>query len=383
MPLAPAELAGNFEEQRIELSHLAIHSPTNPLISVADLPTIFVNFTLDGLIKQSIAKIEIVSPSLFVGEDLFWYVDWCRKFAADMPSDIGPTLPVPPSPSWKVEELQVSSGKLIIAPKGHPLPGIPRPFPFSFVSKLDSGKIEAELEIPSDNYEWADPPVRLNSLNGRVLFQVPIKGVNNNLTQVFQVESIHWKELHIEKADLSVTYDTNGIYGAFSGKAYEGYVNGAFDVYLDQNYTWDGWISGKGVRSTEITKKMCPEYFLLDGKVDLIVVAQGNQNEVYQCDVKFNNAAPGKFSIAALNDMLAALPDDLAGYEHDAIRIGMETLRDFDYDKVDANARFYGREGKAKLAITGPTGQRNFDVNIFDHRLKVDKPPPAAQVSTP
>ena len=404
MPLAPSELAGNFDEQRIEFSDLSIHSPINPLISVADLRTIFVSFTLDGLMKQKIEKIEIISPSLYVGEDLFWYVDYCRKYAAGEPlpgasmtalASTDPVVnltaatapapaPAPSSPGWKVEALQVSNGKLIIAPKGQPLAGIPRPFPFSFVSKLDSGKIEAELEIPADNYEWADPPVKLAGLSGRVLFQVPIKGVDNNLTQVFKVDSIHWKELRIDKADLSVTYDANGIYGKFNGQAYDGYVNGAFDVYLDQSYSWDGWISGKDIRSTEITRKLCPEYFLLDGKVDLVTIAQGNQSEVYQCDVKFNNTDPGKFSITGLNDMLKSLPADFEGYQQDAIRIGMETLRDFDYQKVDANARFYGREGKAAIHITGPTGSRNFDVNIYDHRLKVDKPAsPTEQAATP
>jgi len=113
--------------------------------------------------------------------------------------------------------------------------------------------------------------------------------------------------------------------------------------------------------------------------VDLTVIAQGNQHEVYQSDVKFKNQSPGTFNIVALNDILKTLPPNLAGYEHDIMRIGVETLRDFDYDTVDGQCRFYGREGKGFLHLIGPTGSRNIDLNIYDHRWKVPKPKVTAQ----
>ena len=55
-----------------------------------------------------------------------------------------------------------------------------------------------------------------------------------------------------------------------------------------------------------------------------------------------------------------------------APRIGQETLSDFAYDSVDGEGRFYGREGKGFLRFKGPSGTRNFDINVFDHRWKVD-----------
>ena len=371
---------------------------------MAQLGTVFIGFTLDSLFKQRIDKVEIISPTLFVGEDLFWYIDYYRKYAAGEPlpnssaarmasvdktfalgeAGSAATAPIKEGGAWSVDTLSVVGGKLVIAPKGRPLPGIPRPFPFSFTTKMNQGKLEAEFDIPSDTYTWEQMKLQLEGMRGRVMFNLPIKTVDNNLTETFKVDRIRYKQLHIEKAHLSVTYDANGIYGQFGGEAYEGYVNGAFNVYLDTNFSWDGWISGAGVRTTEITEKMCPAYLLLDGKVDSTIVAQGNMNELYQCDVKFKNASKGKFSIVALNDMLNSLPTDLAGYQQDLVRIGVETLRDFEYEKVDAQARFYGREGKGFLRLSGPTGSRNFDVNIYDHRWN---PKPCAnatvQVSSP
>ena len=397
VPLDIDQLAGNMKPQRIELTQLAIKSPYNPLREVARLDTVFVEFTLDGLLRERIDQIEIVSPTLYVGEDLFWYIDYYRKFTAGQPlPTTTPKLaalgnmaaleaatalaaaPAKEAHTWSINTLAVHGGKLIIAPKGTPLPGFPRPFPFSFVSKLDKGQIEAEFDIPSDTYVWEELKIALEKMRGHVLFNLPVKGQDNNLTETFNVDRIRFKQLHLENAHLTVTYDVNGIYGKFGSAAYEGYVSGAFNVYLDQTFSWDGWISGIGVRATEITQKMTPAYFLLDGKVDLTVVMQGNMNELYQADVKFSNVTPGKFSIQALNDALKTLPPDVAAYQQDIMRIGVETLRDFDYDKVDGECRFYGREGKGHLRFLGPYGSRNIELNVYDHRWNTvkAKPPP-------
>ena len=400
MPLDPDQLAGNFKPQRIELTQLAIKSPYNPLREVARLDTVFVDFTLDGLLRERIDQIEIVSPTLYVGEDLFWYIDYYRKFAAGQTlPKAGPQMvavgnfaaleaataqaaaPAKEAHAWTINTLAVHAGKLIIAPKGTPLPGFPRPFPFSFVSKLDKGQIEAEFDIPSDTYTWQELKIALEGMRGHVLFNLPVKGQDNNLTETFNVDRIRYNQLHMENAHLSVTYDVNGIYGKFGSAAYEGYVNGAFNVYLDQTFSWDGWISGIGVRATEITQKISPAYFLLAGKVDLTLVMQGNMNELYQADVKFTNATPGKFSIQALNDALKSVPSDSAAYQQDIMRIGVETLRDFDYDKVDGQCRFYGREGKGHLRFNGPHGSRNIELNVYDHRWNTEKPKPPAPLS--
>lgn len=391
-PLQPEGLLENFEEQRIELTNLNIKAPYGQPRPVAQLDTIFIHFTLDSLLRQRITKVEILNPTLYVGEPLFWYVDYYRKFAAgELKSDAdqfalaaanhdlalavaADAVAAPTSrPAWAVEELQVHAGKLILAPKGVPLPGFGQPFPFSFNTKLGSGEFDAVFDIPPDNYPFEKLKLELRGMKGQVRFNMPMKDVNNNLTETFWVDQIRWKQLHVEKAHLSVTYDMNGIYGKFGGEAYEGYLEGGFDVFLNDSYTWDGWISGTNVRSTEITEKMTPAYLLLDGKVNGSLIAAGDAKELYQADITVSNATPGKFSIAALNDILDKLPPKASASLTDQItHIGVETLRDFDYDKVEAKARFHGREGTGFLKIAGPYGSRNFEINVLDHRWKVD-----------
>jgi hypothetical protein len=400
MPLEPHLLLGRLEPRKIELSQLSLRSPHNPLQEVCVLDTIFVHFTLDGILANRIERVEVINPTLFVGEDLFWYVDYYRKYAAGELDSNAPApsivsaddnfafraaaqiaaAPATTRDGWSVEELALNGGKIVIAPKGVPLAGIPRPFPFNVTTTLDKGVIEAELEIPGDDYTWEKLKLEFVNLRGRVIYNLPHKNVSNNLTETFQVDKIRYKQLHMDDAFLSVTYDAHGIYGQLGGKAYEGYINGAFNVYLDTTYTWDGWLAGSKVRTTEITQKMTPTYLLLDGVVDAKVIALGNQSEVYQTDLEFKGITPGKFAITTLNSAVDSIPTDVGGWMQDLTRIGIETLRDFQYDRAEASARFYGREGRGKLHLTGPDGSRNIEVNVFDRRWKASSSSTSIQV---
>ncbi len=394
-PLEPEGLVENVEPQKVELSSLTIPAPYGSLRPVARLDSIFVHFTLDGLLRRRIGKVEILNPTLYVGEPLFWYVDYYRKFAAgDIKSDSdAPGLVLasaenevalnaaaaavsgPPRQAWIVEELQVHSGKIVLAPKGVPLPGFHQPFPFSFTTKLESGQFEAVFDIPSDNYPLPDLKLEFIGMKGQVQFNLPLKDVDNNLTETFTVDQIRWKQLHVEEAYLSVTYDMNGIYGEFGGAAYEGYIKGGFDVFLNDSYTWDGWIAATGVRATEVTEKLTPAYLLLDGKFNGTLIAAGDAKELYQADIDFTSTESGRFSISSLNDMIEKLPPpNTAALTDQFTRIGLETLRDFEYDTVRAKGRLHGREGSGFLNIAGPQGSRNIEVNVLDHRWKVDKP---------
>ena len=375
-PLDLDGLAENVEPQTIQLTHLRIPSPHEALRTVAEMDVIHVYYTLDGLLHRHIDRVEIVSPLLYVGEDLFWYVENFRKTMkgeAPVPdASMGPPAPPKPTaPGWHVDILAVSDGRLLIAPKGVPLAGFSRPFRFSFTSKLESGQLDAQFDIPTDNYTLKDLKLEFRGMKGMVHFNLPMKDRNNNLTETFTVEQLRWKQLHFENAHLSITYDVHGIYGVFGSSAYGGYVNGAFDIFLDETFTWDGWLAGAGVDLGPVTSTLFPEYFLIDGKVQGKVVATGNMNELYQGDAEFQNRSHGRFKIAALNDMIKALPKALTGSIGDQItRIGLETLRDFEYESIDGKARFYGREGRGHLRFSGPQGSRKFDVNVYDHRWK-------------
>ena len=380
-PLDLEGLAENVEPQRIILKNLRIPSPHRPLNAVAEMTEIRVHYTLDGLLHRVIDRVEILAPTLFVGEDLFWYVENYRKFMKGEPeladTFVGPVQPPKPeAPGWRVDTLSVSDGHLTIAPKGVPIRGLGEPFPFSFSTRLESGELQAELQIPQEDRELANLKLKFTNLRGKVSFNLPMRDRNNNVVEVFQADRIQWKNLHADNTHLSITYDRNGIYGSFYGKAYAGDVNGAFNIYLDDSYTWDGWIAATKINSGPVTKLLFPEYFTIDGTVTGKIVATGDGDELYQGDAEFLNDGHGRFEISALNDLIKELPAPMRGDIADQIRrISLETLRDFDYDSVDGKARFYGREGRGHLRFKGPDGKRTIEINVYDHRLAARKNP--------
>jgi hypothetical protein len=380
-PLDLEGLAENVEPQRVTLKNLRIPSPHRPLNAVAEMTEIQVHYTLDGLLHRRIDRVDILAPTLFVGEDLFWYVENYRKSTKGEPelaeSFVGPVQEAKHEvPGWRVDTLSVHDGRLAIAPKGVPIRGLGEPFPFSFTTRLESGELQAELQIPQEDRELAEMKLKFTNLRGKVSFNLPMRDRNNNVVEVFQADRIQWKNLHADNTSLSITYDRNGIYGSFYGKAYAGDVNGAFNVYLDDSYTWDGWIAATQIQSGPVTRLLFPEYFTLDGTVTGKIVATGDGDELYQGDAEFLNHGQGRFEIATLNDLIKDLPAPMRGNIADQIRrIGLETLRDFDYESVDGKARFYGREGRGHLRFKGPGGKRTIEINVYDHRLAARKNP--------
>ena len=85
-----------------------------------------------------------------------------------------------------------------------------------------------------------------------------------------------------------------GIYGKFGGAAYDGYVNGEFNIYNDAVYSWDGWIGGKNVQTREITRKIFPGYFFMEGKVGATLTTNGDGNEVYRGGRKIRKPDAGE-----------------------------------------------------------------------------------------
>ncbi|WP_170157360.1 hypothetical protein [Roseimicrobium gellanilyticum] len=391
-PLLMEDILKDSTPQRVELANIRIPSVQDPSRSVAELEKIAISLSLQGLARKEVDHIEIVSPTLYVGEDLFWYVDYYRKYmaAGARPSPDSPQIVAasddfefevssaviesePPlsEAAWSIKRLQVHDGKLVIAPKGKPL--FKTPFPFSVDTEVTRGTLQADLAIPPDTYPIPQINLKLVGMRGNVQFNLPFKQKDNNLTETFEVDSIQYEDFKTGKAFLTVTYDKAGIYAKFGAEAYEGYLNGEANVYLSDSYHWDGWITGKDVQTKYLAEIMTPTYFYMEGKVETSLVAQGSMMELYQGDASFKNLTPGKISIKALDDVIKDLPKVWDPLRQQITKIGLETMRDFAYDRAEMKARFYGREGNGYFRFVGPQGSRNFDINVYDHRWTDDK----------
>ncbi|NLT71524.1 MAG: hypothetical protein GXX91_12650, partial [Verrucomicrobiaceae bacterium] len=242
VPLSLDGLLAEEKLQKVELSGIEIKDPYNSFITVAFLPTIFVEFSLAGLARQEIENIDLIAPSLHVGQGLFWWIDYQRNFreqneGASVGIEAG--VETAGKPDWVIKTINATAGKIVIAPTGIPIGIVP--FPFNATTSMSGGNIELKLTIPDEDhvYRFPDYKVDLYGLAGNVQFNVPVQTVDNNLVQTFTLKRAVWKEHEARDLYISVTFDSDGIYGQFGGASYDGYAEGQFNFYLSDPGKWD------------------------------------------------------------------------------------------------------------------------------------------------
>ena len=376
VPLGQAGLLLQDQPQKVELAGIEIRDPYDSFLTVALVPTIFVEFSFAGLLNQRIEKIDLMNPSIYVGQPLFWWVDYQRnyRFQNEGSEFAGPGSEEEESESaeggaWKIGQINAHFGKLVIAPTGQPIGVVP--FPFEAQTNLDEGSIALNLQIPKEQqyvYEFPDLKLALFGLSGNVDFNVPIEQKDNNLVQTFNLDRAVWKQFEAEKLYLTVTYDTNGIYGRFGGEAYGGYAEGQFNVYLDDVGLWDAWLAGTEMDMGPITEVIAPESFLMDGKVDAKLVSEGRKLEFGETFGELRTLSPGHFDFTKANDFIQSLPEEWSMLKRSATKLSLETLKRFEYETGKGDLYFINQDGWMKLKLEGDTGSRNLEVFAHDWR---------------
>lgn len=371
IPLSVDGLLAQEALQKIEIAGIEINDPYNSFITVAELPTIFVQFSLAGLARQEIENIDLIGPTLYVGQGLFWWIEYQRNFREQNEGasiGIDGAGPVPEGPDWTIKTLNATAGKIVISPTGVPIGVVP--FPFNATTTMSEGNIELKLNIPSEDFVYRFPvyKVDLYGLTGDILFNVPVEEVDNNLVQTFSLEKAVWKDFEAEDLFISVTFDSKGIYGLFGGAAYDGYAKGGFNFYLDQDGKWDAWVSGTDFESGPLTEAIAPESFLMDGLVSVEMVSEGKNKTLGETKGQFTTTGPGWFDITKLNEMFEALPEEWNSLQRSLTELSLIALKRFDYDTGVGSLYLLGRDGELDLKFTGPYGSRDITLHAHDER---------------
>jgi hypothetical protein len=375
VPLSLEGILAQEKLQKIELAGIEIRDPYNSFITVAELPTIFVEFSLAGLSRQQIEKIDLVGPSLHVGQGLFWWIDYQRKFRAQNEGasiGIEAGVEVEKKPDWVIRTINATAGKIIISPTGVPVGVVP--FPFNATTNMSEGNIELKLNIPDENhvYRFPDYKVELEGLTGDVQFNVPVKDLNNNLVQTFKLRRAKWKDYDAEDLYITVTFDADGIYGKFGGAAYTGYSEGQFNFYLNDPGKWDAWLAGTNLDTGPVTRILVPDSFLMEGKVSLKVISEGRDKQVGETSGEFQTTTPGWFDITKLDTVLETLPPEWNSLQKSLTELSLIALKRFDYDKGTGSLYFLNREGSLKLHFAGDYGTRALNLQVHDERNTKD-----------
>lgn len=393
---------GDENLQRVELANLDVASALNPLINVATLRSIWVEFTVPGIFRSELEKIEIVGPEIFIGEHLFWYIDFYRNFDTETGSkreeitEVAPLAEVVEAANpeekksgdegaidaledafaavklsgWTIKKIAASSGKITVAPHGTPI-GI-FPFPFSFESDLEKRKIDFSLEVAQGDYTFENIKVELKQLKGKSFFNYPIRAKDNNFVQTFTAEAMHYEQLMAKDVALSITYDRKGIYGQIWASAYGGDMNAEFNIYIDgENYKWDAWATAVGFQLGPFTEVLVPDSLRMSGRIDGKIVTNGVEFDVEKAvgDIK---AGEGTMHITKFDEVIADFPDDLSEIQKMLMQTGLDIFRNYRFRQGQANLDLTGRDGTAKILFEGDDGKRELNFRFID---KLDATP--------
>ena len=405
LPLDAGALAEVDRVYKIEVPNITLCSPFSAGQKVAVLDTNYIQFTPSGLLQRRLERVDLMLPSLYAGQPLFDFVDAARKRFSNLAA--GPSAGPQPllvdaaarsatvlralarvTPSedgskgqWEIP-FYTESGKVYVAPKGYPwasLPVIPfrnardaagRPVPFL----LHGETFHGELAIEPGWYEFPEYRVRLRlSDRGRIIFNTPQQDRDNNLTEVFEKNTLIFRQIQVDDAWLSITYDARGIYARFGGRTCGGTLTGGINLYLDELYTWDAWASLIDIGMKPLTDKLSPDTFRMTGPVDeLTVKAYGDTTTLYQAALELKVSRPGTLQILALDAMKKKI-EAFGGLRADLGEITLATVRDFAYTGCTGSLKLFGTEGQGHLSLTGPAGSRTINLRLHDYRATLPK----------
>jgi hypothetical protein len=366
IPLSAAVTETAEEIQQQELADLVITSPFDQFAPVFTMKTLFIRYSIAGLLRRELEEIQVLNPTIYVGEDLFWYFDELSKREAETQSPAAAAAPGPDETGWKVKRISVDYGQLVIAADGKAR--LPLPLQFSTsaenlnLGKLSDLKLALDLKVPREDYLFPDYKLELRQLGGDIKFDLPPRSGGNNLVQTLRMSEVRWRQFHAEEGWLSITFDSKGINGEIGAKGYGGYINGGFSSFFGTNSPWVGWLSGTKVDLKKVTDVMAPGNFAMDGPADFKLEANGASSSLERLRGSLRAARRGKMRIGKLDQIMTEIPGDWYWLKRETTRIVLETLRDFTYDTGDASFWYLNDEGNLKLTLQGPGGSRNIDV---------------------
>lgn len=366
IPLSAATIDTNEEIQQQEIADLVITSPLDQFAPVFTIKTLFIRYSIAGLFRRELEEIQVLNPTIYVGEDLFWYFDELSKREAETETTAAGSAPAPEDTGWKIKKIGIDYGQLVIAAGGKAR--LPLPLQFSTsaenlnLGRLSDLKLALDLKVPREDYLFPDYKLELRQLGGDIKFDLPPQSGGNNLVQTLRMNEVRWRQFRAEEGWLSITFDSKGINGEIGAKGYGGYLNGGFSSFFGDNSPWVGWLSGSKVDLKKITAVMAPGNFAMDGPADFKLEATGASSSLERLRGSLRAARRGKMQISKIDQILADIPGDWYWVKRETTRILLETLRDFTYDTGDASFWYLNDEGNLKLTLQGPAGARNIDV---------------------
>jgi len=348
------------KEQQADIEGVNIVSPIDPVAPVLRFPLIRLKFTYTELWHHHIRQIILVRPTMFLGEDLFWFSSQFKKERNALPEQ-GVTAP------WEIDHFEVQYGQLAINAFGQPVVQLP----FFFVTnvnnirldQLDKISAKSTIAIKRLDQDYPDYKIQLTGLTGQLDFSLPPSDKrSNNVVNTFAVEEISWNKIPVRNVSSTVTFDPNGVYGKLYGKCEGGDLTGNFEFYYTKGFTWNANLFADKVNCQPIAEKMGGRYVDLTGELDGKLAVQGRTTEILDCQGLLTLPGPGVLQIKSLADLMNRLPADASALKKQAMKLAITNFQTYPYTSGQVKIAYKPAGGVGTLQLNSPLGQRQFEM---------------------
>ena len=358
VPLGAGGLARARTTQRVELADLTLDSPLDPFRPVVHVGSIFVEFTLADLVNHQLSSIAVVSPTIYLGEDLIWYMNTTRRAATSAPS----------AQPWTVRSLRADLGKIVITFQGVNRASLPLNFRTDahdvILGDLATLRLAAALQVPKQDYTFPGFDLGLIGVEGELRFDYPPGQATDNVVNTLHVEAMRWRDYVVRDGWLAATFDQRGVNGTIGGSAYDGYMNGGISLPFGPG-AMSGWAACTDLDLAPLSAAVGGHSVSMTGQVDLEGVVEVLDQRVDKARAELDFGRPGLLTIPALDGLLDRLPPEASSWQRDLARIAVETFKDFPYATGSGKLDFADRRGEAHLGLAGERGKRQFDVYYY------------------
>ena len=342
-----------------------IYSPYDPLSKILAIGALRVKFSWRGLSEHRIDQLAIFNPVLYLGPDLFWYVEQFRKEEA-IRQKRGRERTLE---QWNADKVLVRGGQFVISAFG--APGIVLPFIFGLTSEnvplndWTRASLKNEIEIMPGRIDYPSYHVALEVRRGRLSFNLPLSERQaNNLVHTIFFDSVSWRGITATDDWLDVTFNSGGIFGHFGGKLYGGYGQGGFSVLFQKEFPWDGWLHVNGVSVAPIARQLASDRFALSltGRADgrLHLAARGTSLQSAMGFLTLDG--PGTLEMRDIDSFIQRLPADWNPTKRQLMEILAQSLRSYAYSVGFLSLSYAVPESRLRLELRGPAGKRNFTI---------------------
>ena len=349
-----------MREREAEIGPVNIVSPFDPISPVLAFPLTRVRFTYSELWHHQIREVDLVRPTMFLGEDLFWFSEQFQKSDGPRPAQ-GPASP------WQVGHFEIQYGQLAVNAFGQPVVR----FPFFIqtqvdniqLDKLDEISAKSAIVIQRLDQDYPDYKIRLVNLTGRLYFSLPITDSSaNNVVNTISIEEVSWNDIPVKNVSTTVTFDPQGVYGKLSGVCEGGQLNGNFEFYYTKGFTWNANFFANKINVQSIAQKLGGKYINLTGNLNGKLGVQGKVTEILNCQGTLALPEPGVLEIKSLDNFLKDMPVKLT-LKDQAVKLAVESFRTYPYETGELKINYTPAGGTGELNLVSPLGGRKFEVD--------------------